>query len=143
MGDQDKTGKCETCKKEFTYYIVHNGFNSSSYGYCTECGKTAFIDYYKIPEVIGGFRTNLGPILMQPEQNEQFLNPCECGGRFIRGAKPRCPHCQSELSAEMAAEYIEANAAKGWKWQKNWMDIYCIVIENNKTDDPWLDKFKK
>jgi hypothetical protein len=65
---------------------------------------------------------------------ESYLQPCECGGRFKKGAAP--PHCNHALSAKVATAYIEANASgakKGWKWQRNWSDVYCIVIENKRV----------
>lgn len=69
---------------------------------------------------------------------EPYLKPCDCGGRFKRGSLPRCPHCKTALSAELATGFIEQNAPgtkKGWRWQRNWSDIYCIVIENNSIHD--------
>jgi hypothetical protein len=69
---------------------------------------------------------------------EQYIQPCECGGVFRKGSFPRCPHCAQTLSAEAATTYIEANAPgtkKGWRWQRNWHDIYCIVIENRRVND--------
>jgi hypothetical protein len=72
---------------------------------------------------------------------ESYIQPCECGGRFKRGAAPRCPHCCQPLSAESATSYIESNAPgtkKGWHWQRNWSGIYCIVIENNRVDNNFL-----
>jgi len=44
------------------------------------------------------------------------------------------------LSAELAADYIEAQAAgtaKGWRWQRSWDGCYCIIIENRVTNDNW------
>jgi hypothetical protein len=38
---------------------------------------------------------------------EQYLQPCECGGVFKKGASPRCPRCALALSAEAATAYIE------------------------------------
>jgi hypothetical protein len=69
---------------------------------------------------------------------EQYLQPCECGGTFKEGVSPRCPACKQPLSAEAATVYIEANALgtkKGWRWQKNWHDTYCILIENRVVND--------
>ena len=69
---------------------------------------------------------------------EQYLQPCECGGRFKRGSAPRCPHCNEPLSPELATSYIESNAPgtkKGWRWQRNWSGLYCIVIEDKRVDN--------
>lgn len=69
---------------------------------------------------------------------ESYLQPCECGGSFLKGAAPRCSHCDEPLSAHAAAYYIESNVpgtAKGWGWQRNWSGCYCIVIEGKKVDD--------
>jgi hypothetical protein len=69
---------------------------------------------------------------------EPFIRPCTCGGLFKKGASPRCPLCHRELSAEAATSFIEKNAAgtkKGWRWQGNWNDTYCIVIDNKLVTD--------
>jgi hypothetical protein len=69
---------------------------------------------------------------------EQYLTPCECGGRFRRGAAPRCPRCAESLSTESATSYIESNAPgtkNGWHWQRSWSRLYCIVIENKMVEN--------
>jgi hypothetical protein len=69
---------------------------------------------------------------------EAHLLPCECGGRFAKGNTPRCPNCKQALSADHAAEYIEPQSPgtkKGWRWQRNWHDIYCAVIEGKVVAD--------
>ncbi len=69
---------------------------------------------------------------------EKHILQCECGGTFRKGSSPRCPHCGEPLSAEVAVTYIEANAPgtkKGWHWQRNWHETYCIIIENRVVYD--------
>lgn len=128
---EQNPGNCEHCQKEFGYYLIHSGFNDSSYAYCEKCGKIAILDFYNknFPEVSKDGR-------MYEEiwiEFEKHLLPCSCGGQFKKGATPRCPHCGKTLSAEAAAQYIEKNAPgtlKGWRWQRNWNTLYCIVIDN-------------
>jgi hypothetical protein len=72
---------------------------------------------------------------------EQYVQPCQCGGSFKTGSEPRCPRCNETLSAESATSYIESNAPdtkKGWRWQRNWHGIYCIVIEEKRIADNFL-----
>lgn len=133
-------GKCDKCGKEFNYYIIHNGFNESSYAYCNKCGKTAFFDTYKVPKEIQWFFIPHARHHTMPKELEKYIYPCDCGGSFIHDAVPRCPHCKKVLSANTAREYIEANAPgteKGWHWQNNWTDTYAIVIEDNRINDNW------
>jgi len=69
---------------------------------------------------------------------EPYIQPCDCGGSFRKGCTPRCPQCSKPLSAELAASYIESNAPgtqKGWRWQRNWRSVYCVVIEDNRVDN--------
>jgi hypothetical protein len=69
---------------------------------------------------------------------EQYLEPCECGGRFSKGNSPRCPQCGQALSADKATGYIEAQSpgtAKGWRWQGNWRETYCAVINGQSVKD--------
>ena len=75
-----------------------------------------------------------------PQQIEPLLKDCECGGKFRKGASPRCPHCNSELSAVKATKYIEANAPAtrdGWSWQQSWEGLYCIIVEGKCVEDNW------
>jgi hypothetical protein len=77
-----------------------------------------------------------------PESAEPFLKKCECGGSFRKNASPRCPRCNAKLSAEAVTEYIEGNAPgtrEGWRWQRNWVGIYCIVIEDRLVENNWRD----
>jgi hypothetical protein len=128
-------GKCEQCQQNFGYYLVHSGFNDSSYAYCEKCGRTAILSMWAKPIPL------LPKCAWQQEicaDWEPFVQPCECGGAFKKGAWPRCPHCSQPLSAEKATTYIEANAPgtkKGWRWQRNWQETYCIVVENRVSND--------
>jgi hypothetical protein len=132
----DDNGNCEHCGKSFSYRLIHNGFNESAYAYCGTCGMTTVLDGWKMP-------TSITIPLHQgitPEA-EQYLMPCACGGRFVHSAAPRCPKCMKPLSAEKAAEWIEGNAPgskKGWRWQRNWIGLYCILIENRVAKDNWI-----
>jgi len=44
------------------------------------------------------------------------------------------------LSAAAAATWIERDATgtdAGWKWQRNWSDLYAIVVEDRVMHNPW------
>jgi phage FluMu protein Com len=78
-----------------------------------------------------------------PVEFEQYLEPCSCGGTFKKGAQPRCPHCNKVLSAEAAADYIERNAPgtkRVWRWQRNWHEAECIVIEKRSIGDNFIPR---
>jgi hypothetical protein len=69
---------------------------------------------------------------------EPYVLPCQCGGAFQSGCSPRCSHCNAPLSADKATSYIEENAPgtkKGWRWQRNWSGLYCIVIEEKLVEN--------
>jgi hypothetical protein len=135
MAREQNEGVCEHCKKTFGYYLIHNGFNNSSYAYCERCGKTALLDGWKIPKVI---KVKLHQAIT--EEVESYLRPCDCGGFYKCNASPRCPHCNQCLSPEIATGYIESNAPGtkgGWRWQKDWIGLYCIILENHVIDDNW------
>ena len=129
-------GRCEHCQKTFSYALVHSGFNDSSYAYCDTCGMTAVLSHW---------HTEFSqPPNMPPDHSQvdslriSRLKPCECGGIFKTGASPRCPNCRKKLSAELASTYIEGNAPgaeKGWRWQKNWQGLYCIIVEGKVIND--------
>jgi hypothetical protein len=135
MARKYDTGHCEHCKKTFGYYLIHNGFNESSYAYCNSCGMTALLDGWKIPKGVQIPRHQNISAKIEP-----LLQPCKCGGTFKAGASPRCPHCREPLSATEAASYIEAQAEgakKGWRWQRSWTELYCIIIEEKIAHDVW------
>jgi hypothetical protein len=135
MARELSVGNCEHCHGQFGYYLIHSGFNDSIYAYCDSCGKTAILSVWdkRMPKL---------PDCPQHQEicsaMEAYLQPCDCGGCFRQGAKPRCPRCGEALSAEAASSYIESNApgAKaGWHWQGSWRKLYCIVIENKAIQD--------
>ena len=134
----DSIGTCEHCGRPFGYWLCHSGFADCSYAYCEKCGMTAILSLWnkRMPKLsLGAGAWGQQEI---PVELEQYLRPCECGGVFKRGASPRCPHCSQSLSAEAATTYIETNAPgskQGWRWQRNWHDTYCIVIENRRVND--------
>ena len=138
MDREDGKGICEECTQEFGYCLLHAGFAEVSYAYCDSCGKTAILSHWdkrmpKLPDCPG--QQEICSAL------EPYLKPCDCGGRFLRGAKPRCPHCSAQLSAEVAANYLERNAPgtkKGWRWQRNWSAVYCIVIGDHRIANNFL-----
>jgi hypothetical protein len=135
MARERKIGSCEHCNKKFGYYLVHNGFSNTSYAYCDVCGLAAILDGYKVPQAVH-------MVLHQAitPDVESYLTPCRCGGSFRAGASPRCPNCQQRLSADQAANYIESQAEgtkKGWRWQRTWTGLYCIIIEDRVVNDVW------
>ena len=135
-----ESGQCEHCNRTFAYYLIHCGFSDSSYSYCASCGSTSLLKYWSWDQSPA---TPKLPPGCPPQQEicsewEPYIESCWCGGAFRKGASPRCPHCTRALSAVLATEYIEKNAAgtvKGWRWQKNWHETYCIVIENRIVVD--------
>jgi hypothetical protein len=140
--EKDK-GQCETCGKEFAYFLIHNGFNDSAYSYCNSCGRTSILSgwYDKIPAVA---KLKLHQAI--PETTEPYLEKCECGGDFKRDASPRCPYCNTELSAIAATTHIEKNSPgtqKGWRWQQNWQGIYCVIVEGKSVTNNWKNQENK
>ena len=134
---QDLVGICQECAHDFPYYLVHNGFNDSSYAYCDNCGLTAFLSAYGHHPSGAPFEPfqKIGPGM------EPFLQGCSCGGHFTAVATPRCPTCRTSLSPVAARTWIEANAAGskvGWRWQLSWEGVYCIVIGGRSVEDPWI-----
>lgn len=133
----DDIGNCDSCKRQFTYRLIHNGFNDSAFAYCDSCGCQASLSgWHRSIPAQAHFRAH-GPVT--PE-TESLLQPCVCGGAFRASASPRCPHCNAELSAEAARLYIEPNApgsAKGWRWQGSWQGPYSMVVEGRAATDVW------
>src|SRR2546428_2593310 len=137
MSRRDGEGTCDRCARTFGYYLVHNGFNDSAYGYCDACGMTALFSGWsdKIPS---GVELPLhGPIDVSVTA---YTRSCTCGGRFRGTASPRCPGCKHALSAVAAAAFIERNAPvakKGWRWEQSWIGLYAMVINDMLANDPW------
>jgi hypothetical protein len=135
MARELSVGECEHCHGQFRYYLIHSGFNDSNYAYCDSCGKTAVLSIWhkRMPKL-----PDCAPHEEICAAMERCIRPCDCGGRFRRGAAPRCPRCGVSLSAESATPYIERNAPgsrTGWRWQRSWSKLYCIVIENKFVED--------
>lgn len=139
-------GDCEHCGRAYHYSLVNASFSDCSYAYCDACGRLAIISYSS------AFLLSM-PKISTPHQVidaawEPYLRPCSCGGHFRRGAAPRCMVCMAELSAEHATSHIERNFVSGgrsWHWQCNWVDSYCIDVEDpaypgvvRQVTDPFL-----
>jgi len=139
MVAQPSAGLCEHCHKQFSYWLIHNGFNDSAYAYCDSCE-------YSVP--LSGWHKGIpAEAHLQIHKRiskdaEPFLKSCLCGGAFRADAIPRCPHCRQSLSPIVAKTYIEANAPgtkKGWRWQDNWSDLYSIIMDGKSVTDWWKE----
>ena len=130
--NMQKKGDCEHCGRIYRYSLWHSGFGDNSYAYCDQCGALALLNYSN-PEV--AMLPKLSSQFQEIDESwEAYLRPCPCGGRFRKGSSPRCPFCNEPLSATHAAEHIEAQsygaASKGWRWQNNWRDVYCMAMDD-------------
>lgn len=144
--------------------MIHNGFNQSSYAYCSKCGMTALLDTGHQGRPVDG----LPPDRAITSGGEKFLAPCECGGAFLPGASPRCPHCDQKLSAEAMAEWLEPGSEeretlvadalqraeklpkvlrdqvrgsmdKAFRWQRDWEGLYALIVDERVVHNPWRD----
>lgn len=141
-------GDCEHCCRIYHYTLLHAGFGDYSYAYCDRCGTLATFDYSS------SFILSVPALKTQHQAIEAswhpFIKECSCGGDFRSGASPRCVFCAEPLSAEHAAAHIERNsvgAGRGWRWQKNWSDVYCMALEDPRNPgtlrqvvDPFADR---
>src|SRR5256885_14499528 len=100
-----------------------------------------------MPAFLGGWGDSKQPKeaplrIYQPilPETEPYLEPYACGGRFRHDASPRCPKCHEPLSAEAATRWIERNAPgarKGWRWQRSWSGLYCLIVERRSVENNW------
>ena len=126
-------GDCEHCARTFRYALLNAVFGDFFYAYCDTCGALATVGSTN-SILLTMPKTDLSNQAIIPEW-EPYLKACVCGGAFRRGASPRCLYCDKTLSAEIAAPHIEKNtvgAPRGWHWQRNWTDTYCLAIEDPK-----------
>ncbi|HUD57671.1 MAG TPA: hypothetical protein VMR02_20745 [Terracidiphilus sp.] len=141
-------GDCEHCFRTFRYTLLHAGFGDFSYAYCDSCGKLA--TFNRSDSILVRLPPPSAPHQVIDPEWEPYLDTCLCGGSFRSGASPRCVFCNSVLSAEHAATHIERNtvgSGRGWHWQGNWTDLYCIALEDPKDpgslrqiEDPYLER---
>jgi hypothetical protein len=138
MSREQNPGYCDNCNKPFHYYLVHNGFGDSAYAYSDSTCFTCILDGWHVPDGI-----TLKIQRKITEDIENYLLPAPDGGSFKASAVPRCPHCNQPLDPIKATEYIEKNAEGskgGWRWDKSWDGIHCIIIENRLVIDNWKAK---
>lgn len=135
MNRETSEGACDKCGAAFQYYLIHNGFGDTAYAYSDSTTYTVLLDEWKIPANV--------PVKIQgkiQKETEEYLLPAPDGGIFRSSASPRCPVCGQVLDPVAATRYIEADAKgtkKGWRWQKSWDGMYCIVIENRVVYDTY------
>lgn len=140
-------GDCEHCARSYRYALLNAVFGDFFYAYCDTCGALATIGSTN-SKLLTMPKTDKSNQAIIPEW-EPYLRACVCGGTFRRGASPRCIYCDQVLSAVFAAAHIEKNtigAPRGWHWQRNWADTYCLAIEDPKNPgklrqivDPFLE----
>jgi hypothetical protein len=126
-----KKGDCEHCGRFYRYSLWNSGFANNSYAYCSDCGLLAIFNCSS--PVMAGLPKSTVENEEIDQSWEAFLLPCPCGGRFRKGASPRCPTCNEPLSAEHAAGHIQAQAfgsGRGWMWQNNWSGAHCMAMED-------------
>ena len=128
MSRERNVGICEHCGREFGYYLIHNGFNDSSYAYCNQCGAVAILDLWGAPRAV-----TLERFQAITEDVEPFLKPCRCGGSFRAGAAPRCPHCHRPLSAALANRIHRTERT----WHKGRLDMAALL------EWPLLRRYRK
>ena len=128
-----KKGDCEHCGRFYRYSLWNSGFGDTSYAYCDQCGVLALLNYAN--ENVADL-----PLLSEKYAEierswEPYLVACACGGRFRKGAGPRCPFCNEKLSPTHAAAHIEGQSrgARGWRWQNDWSGNHCIVIDDPRN----------
>lgn len=137
---EQKVGTCDHCRKSFHFYLIHNGFNESRYAYCDRCGITAILNLYfsKSSQFSPGKMIH-GRI---PPEIGQHLLSCSCGGQFVSAAMPRCPHtaikhCR-QLRLPLGSTRTLPAQRGGWRWQRSWAGLYCIVIEHSLVQDNFV-----
>jgi len=92
---------CPNCKAKITRDhpdVIHAGFDDSGFLYCDKSGDllfwSAFDPTYK--KIVDGVL----PWTLSDEQKkkvESALKECDCGGKFLFSAPPRCPNCNSPV----------------------------------------------
>lgn len=137
MPRQRGHASCPRCSVDFEYLLVHAGFNVCAYAYCDRCGLPTLLSPWSPRRPTS---VSLEPYQGIARSVERHLRPCECGGRFRAGAPPRCPGCHEPLPADGMAGPIEEDAPAtrdGWRWDRRWDGLYCVIINGRWIDDNW------
>lgn len=124
-------GDCEHCGRTFHYMLLNAGIGDFCYSYCDACGMLKTLPYSN--SEISDLPTLSETHQEMPRDWEPYICSCACGGHFRKGASPRCVFCNSPLSADLATDHIERNsigATRGWRWQRDWSDTFCIALED-------------
>jgi hypothetical protein len=93
--------ECPNCHQKINSEypdIIHSGFNDSGFLYCDKTGDLLTWSSFdkKYIELIGQTQ----PWQLSTKQKaiiESSLKACDCGGRFLFSATPRCPNCNSPI----------------------------------------------
>lgn len=142
--DTQGTVACLGCRRNLRYRFIHNGFNESVYAYCDSCGKLATLDTNNghVPRLVSQRdRDDWASAIDTSFESE--LEPCACGGRFCRGAAPRCPYCRRSLTLDdfrdppsFATRVLcRLGLSRTWLGPRSWTGLYSVVIEDNRVDN--------
>jgi 4-phosphopantoate--beta-alanine ligase len=135
LGDLPKPAEatCRRCNLVFFYGIVNTGLTDVMYAYCEKCGSVLWLTWNS-PDWPAGVPG--GPGMTITKAHERLVKPCPCGGRFRRGARPRCPHCGFPLSEELR------NSIPAMR--KGWTGLHMILIEGSVLyQDLWATTASK
>jgi phage FluMu protein Com len=127
-------GECEHCNRTFHYLLLNATFGNFFYAYCDSCGTLATVS--EDSEALARLPILTPPRRVIDSKWETLLCRCNCGGHFRARSAPRCIHCNSVLSPEAAATFIERNSTermRGWRWSGSWSEEYCIALEDPQS----------
>lgn len=82
-----KAISCSHCQTAFTLREYSPGHVGIAVYHCDTCPRSVVQHKSKIP-----------PDFINGTKVEQYISPCECGGRFGRDHAARCPSCLRELN---------------------------------------------
>jgi hypothetical protein len=83
--------ECPNCGREYGYYWFSGMGDIAPHFYCDRCSNVYFREAHR-------------RLLYEREASRQLVDEiasslpdCPCGGRFLPGAGPKCPHCRFEF----------------------------------------------
>lgn len=82
---------CPHCGLEIRYYHYSGMGEAAPHFYCNTCSNLYFNPRHR--DLLYGREPSMELLKLI----EQELPSCPCGGRFVPGSNPKCPHCGREV----------------------------------------------
>lgn len=88
---------CPQCRKSIRFYRFSAMGDMTPHFYCSKCSNLYYSEAHHLR------LQQQQPSAQMVSEIAATLPECPCGGQFVAGSNPKCPHCHVELAHQSSA----------------------------------------